>query len=172
MIYWAGCLVFMNLVFIICSTKAFGERQIDRRLGVRTKLNQQLGCQAYVCRSYQEFETLQEQVKRPGKGLWCLVRDLQPDGRLLMPPFSPPAPVPAPAAPAPAPAVVPPAPVQSSPDPTRDLMSEVVAQITDRPRKLAELAAHLQVDPATLKPLIAESKQVRLKQGGWVTLTE
>lgn len=165
MICWAGCLVFMNLVFIICSTKAFGERQIDRRLGVRTKLNQQLGCQAYVCRSYEEFETLQEQVKKPGKGLWCLVRDLQPDGRLLKPPFSPPAP--APAAPVPAPAVVPPA-----PNPDRDLMSEVVAQITDRPRKLAELAAHLQVDPTTLKPLIAESKQVRLKQGGWVTLTE
>jgi hypothetical protein len=165
----------MNLVFIICSTKAFGERQIDRRLGVRTKLNQQLGCQAYICRSYEEFETLQEQVKKPGKGLWCLVREQQPDGRLLKPGFSPPAP-------APAPPIEPRAPFDPAPffppppidplNPDRDLMSEVVAQITDRPRKLAELAAHLQVDPATLKPLIAESKLVRLKQGGWVTLTE
>ena len=169
----------MNLVFIICSTKAFGERQIDRRRGVRTRLNQQLGCQAYICKSYAEFEDLQEHVKNPSKGLWCLVRDQKPDGTLVKPTIEavPPVEVPKPVAPIapivpldPPPAIDPPPPPPSlTPE---ELTAQVVASVKERAKKLAELAAQFGVDAATLKPLIAESKEIRLKQGGWVGLKD
>jgi hypothetical protein len=169
----------MNLVFILCSTKAFGERQIDRRRGARTKLNHQLNCQAYICKSYAEFEELQEHVKKPGKGLWCLVREQLPDGTLVKPTFEAVAPVevPKPVAPIepiaplePAPSIDPPAPPPSLT--TEELTAQVVASVKERAKKLAELAAQFGVDAATLKPLIAESKEIRLKQGGWVGLKD
>lgn len=178
----------MRLAFFICASKAFGERVICARRGLRTKLHPQLGCQAYRCRSASEFEDLQDVVQRGRRALWCAVRVEHGDGALAGVPEAwleqLPETVPIssgdhlPQGPSegaeahtlgeagstPAPATTPEPPAA----PPADLAETIRQFVSARPRKLADVAASLNVTAAEIKAAVADAPPLKLKQGGWV----
>lgn len=166
-----------NFAFFICSSLAFGNRTLRQRGNIRTVQNDQLRCQAYRCKDEAEFIEMQELVGKANNKLWCAVKVEDSEGNLhplsvlgeviptardladyVQPPSIGEVPLP-----------VKPEKETSEPKSFTPLILEAVKE---RKHTLAELSAKLNLPTAELKVLIKESPELKIRQGGWVTLAE
>lgn len=181
----------MKLLFFIVCSKAFGSRVLSQRHSIRTRMNDHFQTEAYQCRDYAEFQMLQPIVAKQSSTLWCAVRCQDAQGQLHLPtedmiigrfPIDEiqgaleagGAHIPAEEGSIPSPVtvvetpVVPPQ-VEELPPEQFDLGGRIMQMVEGRSRKLAEIAAELNVPAAEIKALLQTHPTLRLKQGGWVS---